>query len=213
MNITKEKWFFLRETRAKALKEDPDKVFGLHKTGLEDYLSVIFPEVNDWINNNAVGVIDGKKYAYRPDYRSESLKLIIEFDGTLHYKNPTNIVNDKARNALYAKGGYKVIRIPFFIQLTNDVVISLLGRNVSEPLFNPEITSMSVQWKNTPAFMCPAGVERMARELIQFPQQMEVNMKRLAEESHNVPNGEILSGYKLLDEAINNVKSQENTSE
>ena len=40
------KWGFLRETRAAAKKAGIDADTGVKRTGLEDYLAVIFPEVN-----------------------------------------------------------------------------------------------------------------------------------------------------------------------
>jgi hypothetical protein len=38
------KWGFLRETSELAKKAGKDKDTGLHRTGLEDYLKVIFPQ-------------------------------------------------------------------------------------------------------------------------------------------------------------------------
>ena len=196
------KWGFLRENRKKAEANGIDKVTGLHRTGLDDYLAVIFPEVNDWICDKEIGMLGGKRYKFRPDYRSETLKLIIEFDGTLHYKNPDSIIVDESRTDLYEKGGYKVVRIPFFIQLTNEVVKEMFGVDVQEELFPPEIASMSIAWKNTPAFMCNLGIERMARELLKFPQQLNVNMKALKDETDKYENGDRLSGYNLISKYI-----------
>lgn len=51
--------------------------------------------------------------------RSESLKLIVEIDGLPHYQNPIVILKDKEKTKLYEEFGYKVVRIPYFIQLTN----------------------------------------------------------------------------------------------
>jgi hypothetical protein len=42
-----EKWGFLRETKVMAKNAGIDKDTGLHRTGLEEYLEVIFPEVKD----------------------------------------------------------------------------------------------------------------------------------------------------------------------
>ncbi|OAV71965.1 hypothetical protein Barb4_00251 [Bacteroidales bacterium Barb4] len=76
-----EKWGFLRETIEDAKKAGIDEDTGLHRTGLEEYLKVIFPKVDDWIHDKSCS---GWKRKVRPDYRSESLKLIIEFDGLQH---------------------------------------------------------------------------------------------------------------------------------
>lgn len=46
-DAAKEKWGYLRETSELALKAGIDKNTGLHRTGLNDYLKVIFPDVDD----------------------------------------------------------------------------------------------------------------------------------------------------------------------
>ncbi len=61
------KWGFLRETRAMAEKAGIDKDTGLHRTGLEDYLKVIYPNVKDWIHDKTLGNINGVLYRSRPD--------------------------------------------------------------------------------------------------------------------------------------------------
>ena len=81
----------------------------------------------------------------------------MEFDGIFHYKNPKYFYEDPMKTRLFESGGYKVVRIPFFVQLTNQAVSELFGINVKEPLFDPTIPSMGIKGENTPAFMCPYG--------------------------------------------------------
>ena len=99
-------------------------------------------------------------------------------DGLLHYQRPETVKKDLENQAIYEKYGYKVVRIPYFIQLTQAVVKELFGVEVNEPLFSPDIPSMSAQDKNTPAYCCPAGLKRMAEELKRFPQQWQLMSKR-----------------------------------
>lgn len=186
------KWGFLRETHEAAKKAGFDKASKLYRTGLEDYLQVIFPEIkaDEWIQDKA---IKGFKKRIRPDYRCEKLKLIIEFDGLPHYKNPTRIKADHENEKLYSDAGYKVVRIPYFIQLTNDIIEQLFGRRFSEPMFPPTIASLGIKGRNTPAFCCPAGIARMASDFKKFPQQYQVNLQALLDE-----NDEFLTGVALL---------------
>lgn len=190
--MEKYKWGFLRETKEAAEKAGIDKDTGLHRTGLEEYLAVIFPDIKEeeWIHDKC---IPGLEKRIRPDYRCEKLKLIIEFDGLPHYISPVRIKADHENDLLYKNAGYKVVRIPYFIQLTNEVIEQLFRRKVSEKMFPVEIPSLGVKGRNTPAFCCSAGLKRMAAEFKKFPQQYEVNMKALKE-----VNDEFLTGASLL---------------
>ena len=166
-----EKWGFLREHSSDASGKDP--LTDLHRTGLDEYLSVIFPNTHDWIHDKAFGIHkDGKKYNIRPDYRSDSLKMIVEFDGLPHYTNPQNIIKDKKNTSIYELNGYKVVRIPYFIQLTNKAVEELFGVKVKEPLFNINYPSLGgIGLKHNPSYLCPGGLKRMATEFKRFPDQ------------------------------------------
>ena len=119
-------WGFLRETNKKATGLDP--ATGIHRTGLEEYLKIIFPHVNDWVYDKSIlNHPNDLKLKTRPDYRGEKLNMIIEFDGLQHYTNPLQIEKDIKNTRNYQTRGYTVIRIPYFIQLTNSSVKSLFN--------------------------------------------------------------------------------------
>jgi very-short-patch-repair endonuclease len=42
---------------------------------------------------------------FRPDYRSERHKLIVEFDGGQHYRSAKHVINDKARDQILTEAG------------------------------------------------------------------------------------------------------------
>ena len=115
---------FIRETEEKANLAGIDKATGICRTGLEKYLSVIYPGYS-WIHDKPLGKINGVTYRSRPDYRCEEHKIIVEFDGILHYSNPEQVLKDKYLTEIYTNLGYKVIRIPYFIQLTNQAMYVL----------------------------------------------------------------------------------------
>lgn len=180
------KYGFLRENKEDALKAGIDKETGLCRTSLLDYLNVIFPNIDDWVHDKIIPkeFTENKLYRNRPDYRSEKLKLIVEFDGIHHYTNPDIILKDKNNTKLYQSFGYKVVRIPYFIQLTNKAVERLFNVKVKEQLFPDNIPSLTYKDRNTPAYLCPSGIERMRNELKQFPEQYEINKKHLIEENN-----------------------------
>ena len=191
-------WGFLRETTELAKKSGIDKDTGLVRTGLDEYLKVIFPNTTDWIHDKSFGEHNGQKYKIRPDYKSDSLKLIVEFDGLPHYTNPDSIEKDIKNQKIYEKNGYKVVRIPYFIQLSNDVVEKLFNVKIKEPLFDAKILSLGIKGRNSPAYLCPAGIRKMAKEFLNYPEQYQVNLKALKD-----ANNPILSGVDFLEEEMN----------
>ena len=149
-----------------------------------------------------MGTINGTSCRKRPDYRSESLKLIIEFDGLQHYTKPDVIENDVNKNELYQNFGYKVVRIPYFIQLSNKAVKTLFGVDVDEEMFDETISSLGVKGNNTPAYLCPAGLERMAKEFINFPEQYNTNIDFLKKQ-----NNLFKTGANFLEKEYNQIKT------
>lgn len=194
MKRVKEKWGFLRETTEAAIKAGVDRGTGLHRTGLNEYLKVIFPDIDDWVHDKALGLtVNNKVCRKRPDYRSEKLKMIVEFDGIQHYTMPDRIKNDVLSTKFYERLGYKVVRIPYFIQLTNKAVKYFFNVDVKEPLFNENIHSMDKNDRNTPAFLCGAGVLRMIEEFKHHPEQYRVNKEFLISQ-----NDQFLTGVDLI---------------
>ena len=194
MKRVKEKWGFLRETTEAAIKAGIDRGTGLHRTGLNEYLKVIFPDIDDWVHDKALGLtVNNKVCRKRPDYRSEKLKMIVEFDGIQHYTMPDRIKNDVLSTRFYESLGYKVVRIPYFIQLTNKAVKYFFNVDVKEPLFNENIHSMDKNDRNTPAFLCGAGVLRMIEEFKHHPEQYRVNKEFLMSQ-----NDQFLTGVGLI---------------
>ena len=194
MKKVKEKWGFLRETTEAAIKAGVDRGTGLHRTGLNEYLKVIFPDMDDWVHDKALGLtVNNKVCRKRPDYRSEKLKMIVEFDGIQHYTMPDRIKNDVLSTKFYESLGYKVVRIPYFIQLTNKAVKYFFNVDVKEPLFNENIHSMDKNERNTPAFLCGVGVLRMIEEFKYHPEQYRVNKEFLISQ-----NDQFLTGVDLI---------------
>lgn len=180
------KYGFLRENEKYAIKASINKDTNIPFTSLLTYLNTIFPHIDDWVHNKVLPkeVLGDIKCKKRPDYRSEKLKIIVEFDGLQHYSNPINIINDRQSTKLYQNLGYKVVRIPYFIQLTNKSVKQLFNVDVKEELFPKGIASLTIEGHNTPAFLCPAGIKRMIEEFSKFPDQYKINKQYLIEQNN-----------------------------
>ena len=169
----------------------------MKRTGLPTYLKEIYPNVDDWIHDEVVPN-SGRKT--RPDYRSESLKLIIEFDSLHHYQQSGTIKGDREKAELYTNLGYKVVRIPYFIQFSKSAVKTLFDVELEKDLFNERIPSLGIKGRNTTAFLCGAGVKRMAEEFHFFPEQYKWNVEFLEQQ-----NDDDLSGVELLKTIYNAV--------
>ena len=191
-------WGYLRETEEYAIKAGADLDTGLIRTGLDTYLKEIFPETNDWVHDKTTGfILNGRKMKTRPDYLSESLKLIVEYDGIQHFQSPTAILHDDSTSTAYVSFGYKVVRIPYFIQLTEDAIFKFFGVHVGHPMFDPSVPSFGLKEKNTPAFLTMAGIEKMAEYFNMFPDQYETNVRALESIGDDY-----LSGLSLLKNAM-----------
>lgn len=182
---------YLRETQELANKAGIDKDTGLPRTGLEVYLQIIFPEVNDWVHDKQVPnlIWQGKIKKLRPDYRSESLKIIIEFDGLPHYQNPDIILSDQEKDKIYEANGYKIVRIPYFIQLTQEVVKKMFNVEVSQELFsytNIANMSLGIHTRATPAYLCPLGIKRMAKDYVKYPECFKYDYEYLKHYDDNI---------------------------
>lgn len=171
----KGKWGYLREDSDDALKAGIDKETGLHRTGLEEYLQVIFPNVHDWVHDKGLPKDENpEKCKIRPDYRSKSQKLIVEFDGLPHFQYPA-VIADLKNTRYYQYIGYRVVRIPYFIQLTKDAVKKYFGVDVTIDLFDIRYPSLTGSGKWMPSHICSLGLMRMALEFLRFPDQYQVN--------------------------------------
>ena len=113
-----------------------------------DILKVFFPEFKNKIKINVTLNQIGfdVKNKIEADYFIEELGLIFEFDGPPHYNNPFKIVADERKKKLVeklTKNGKKtdvrIIRIPYYFQLTKDV---------AKFLFNDLIKHYSKDLKN-----------------------------------------------------------------
>lgn len=102
----------------------------------------------------------------RPDFRNDAVKLIVEFDGSTHYTSAKRIVADKAKDFAESQAGYKVVRIPYFVQLSAQTIKLLF--------------SIDVKWTQTyqhgfidkncilPADFCELGISKFKADLKRF---------------------------------------------
>ena len=69
--------------------------------------------------------VRGLERRFRPDYHSEAHKLVAKFDGDQHYRSSRVILGDIERDAFFTENGFRVVRIPYFVQLSRAVITHL----------------------------------------------------------------------------------------
>lgn len=119
---------------------------------------------NDFVRNKSVPNSINKRR--RPDYRSEKYKLILEFDGDSHYTKAKRIKMDKEKDEEYSSLGYRIYRIPYFIQITEGILKEIFGRKISFRQKYPHgfIDSRAL----LPADFCELGVQAFMEDLKRF---------------------------------------------
>lgn len=135
---------------------------------LGDVLNTVFPDV-EWVHNKTV---PNSGLKTRPDFRSDELMLIYEYDGDSHYTKPDVIIRDQEKDKVYGEMGYTVYRIPYFIQLKLPLMIALgfdkgaidLNESHQSDYKDGFISKKAV----TPAYFCSYGVSRFQSDLETF---------------------------------------------
>lgn len=150
--------------------------FGQTDNCLNKCLEKLFPNDifihNKFIKNNNEFVLNSFGQKIRPDYFCEKLNLIIEYDGYQHYTKPDVILKDEENTIILRKMGYKVIRIPFYVQLDSKNIEYFFKIKYNYNLYNMCFDSGFKHPKITlPSEFCELGLIRFYNELWKFPSQ------------------------------------------
>jgi hypothetical protein len=134
----------------------------LTESNLIEYLDIIYPN-KTWVHNKQF-----LNYKFRPDYRNDVLKIAIEFDGYQHYTKANIINRDKEKDRIYKKEGYKVIRIPYFVQLDSEVINNLFNIEIELATKYPHGFIANNNTMILPADYCELGIKRFKEDLKRF---------------------------------------------
>jgi hypothetical protein len=114
-------------------------------------------------------LIPGVSRRYRPDFRSERHRLIVEFDGDEHYRSAKKILGDEERDRALACVGYRIVRIPYFVQLTRVVIATLFGEiAIHHGDFLNFPHGFIAKTVVMPADFCELGITRFEADLERF---------------------------------------------
>jgi hypothetical protein len=167
------------------LRQKPDKDGVEYPFHMTSVLRRLYPGY-EWIMDKGVTAENGKCYhkpgnarsIYKPDFRNDELKIIVEIDGAGgkyldHFSDPEKCETDIEKAELYKRLGYKAVFIPMYIQLDEEMVKYYFGIDYLEKLYpaadchgfmHPDIA--------LPASFCLAGIRRFKREMAEIPESV-----------------------------------------
>lgn len=112
---------------------------------------------------------------YRFDYVLPQRRLAIEIDGDSrykrgHYSDAAICIKDYLKTSACAKAGYRLVRIPFFVQLSPDMVRQYFGITHAQELYPAcHCHGFAHPQAPLPADFCELGIRRFNREMTELP--------------------------------------------
>jgi hypothetical protein len=118
-----------------------------------------------WIGEE-VAVAAGSRRKWDMAYRSAGGTVVVEYDGDPHYWNSIRMKIDREKDKAAADLGYRVVRFPYWIQLTSETLRHFFGLSAE---IRQDFPHGFITTKIFPASFCEMGVERFVRELRDLP--------------------------------------------
>lgn len=138
----------------------------------ENLFEFIKDFTNDWVRDKQF-----KPYRFRPDFISQKLKIVIEFDGFRHYQQASVILKDLEKDKILNDLGFKIFRVPYFIQLETKISEKLIGFSLNKELSYPHgfIDKHALK----PCDFCELGIIKFLNDLEKFKEIKEDILKSL----------------------------------
>lgn len=107
----------------------------------------------------------------RPDYVNLDSNIIVEFDGYKHYNDAKTILRDRIKDKEFKNLGFKIIRWPYFIQLSSSSIKYYFNLDLNYHQTYPHgfIDSKAL----LPADFNSLGVSRFYSELEDLPEDIK----------------------------------------
>jgi very-short-patch-repair endonuclease len=131
---------------------------------LGDFLLRAFPHGFDWQVK-----IDDSRRRYDFLIYLNGKKTLVEFDGFGHYTKPSCASSDKLKTAIAEELGYRVIRVPYYIQMREDSFQHLFRMPWQAVNEQSKFPHGFIETEVFPSHFGVAGAVRFYEELISFP--------------------------------------------
>ena len=102
------------------------------------------------------------------DFLVPKEKILVEFDGSGHYQQSQVIRRDLLKDQVAGSLGYRVVRIPYFVQLTNDTFYEAFGFRSSVKILTSYPHGFVDPKATLPADFSSLGVEKFINDFTRF---------------------------------------------
>lgn len=110
--------------------------------------------------------IPGSRRRWDMAYELSGQTTVVEFDGDEHYRHTLKIKGDGEKDALALAAGHRVVRVPYWVQLTTETLLFYFGL---EARVIQDFPHGFIATKIFPASFCEMGISRFRQELLALP--------------------------------------------
>lgn len=147
------------ETSEQAFNEKIIMIDGyLVQKKLESVLQTIVGELS-WVGKEIR--VEDTRFRWDIVYKQNERMVAVEFDGSNHYRHSLNIKRDNEKDVIAQKSGIKVVRFPYWIQLTTETLRSYFNLDAT---IKQNFPHGFIATKDFPASFCELGIRRFKNE-------------------------------------------------
>lgn len=117
-----------------------------------------------WVGSELV--VPGSRRRWDMAFSTNGRTTVVEYDGDEHYCNSLKIKTDVEKDRVAAQKGYRVVRIPYWVQLTNQTLHYYFGIDAE---IEQDFPHGFITTKIFPASFCSLGLQRFAGEMNALP--------------------------------------------
>jgi hypothetical protein len=116
-------------------------------------------------------VLERGKHRWDMAYQWQDQLVVVEFDGDEHYRHTLKIKTDRQKDEVARRSGHKVVRVPYWVQLTTETLQHFFGLHAD---IDQNFAHGFITTKLFPASFCEQGIARFEEELAALPTAVRV---------------------------------------
>ena len=121
----------------------------------------------DWIGEEVR--VPETRYRWDMMFKIKNDIFVVEFDGDGHYRDSLLIRNDIEKDKIAYSLGYITVRIPYFVQLTNETLWHFFRLKAD---IKQDFPHGFIKSKIFPASFCRLGLMRFEKEMSSLPKNI-----------------------------------------